>query len=143
PKPLQGITGLATVALAVGLAAWALTQWVQLSVVALTLAALGLLFGGVAVAALAKRRERGLGLPLAAVLVNLEAIVFAALAAGAQGPPDGDDLSGRPLHGNKAVLQLRKQLKDPDAKERLQAAFGVGELARELNKTVPELMALL
>src|SRR5262249_51971201 len=80
---------------------------------------------------------------IAAVLVNLQALVFAVMAAFAQGTSDGDDPGGRPLPGNKAAQQLRKQLRDPDPKERLQAAFGVGDMARELNKTVPELMALL
>src|SRR5439155_9371985 len=55
PRPLQGITGLAAIGLAAGLAAWALSHWSHLAGLALALAALGLLFGGVAVAALVKR----------------------------------------------------------------------------------------
>src|SRR5262249_47128589 len=70
PKPLKGITGVAVVALAAGLLAWALTNWIHMTILALALAALGLLFGGVAVAALAKRQERGPGLPIPAGAVQ-------------------------------------------------------------------------
>jgi predicted Zn finger-like uncharacterized protein len=143
PRPLQGITGLATIGLVGGLVAWAFTGWLRLDAVALGLALLGLLFGGVAAAALLKRGERGLGLPLAAVLVNAQALVFAAAAALAEPPADPEAPAVKGAAGNKAVTALRDRLKHADPRERFQAAFGIGEIARDLTRAVPDLMALL
>jgi HEAT repeat protein len=143
PRPLQGITGLAAVGLIAGLTAWGLTALAKLEVVGLAIASLGLLFGGVATVALLKREGKGLGLPLAALAVNLQALIVAVVAAVAAPPAEADNPAPRPQPANTAIQQLRQSLKDPDQKERLHAAFAVGELARDLSKTVLELMALL
>jgi HEAT repeat protein len=142
PKPLQGITGLAAVGLVVGLAAWAVSTLTRLEVLAVALGALGALFGGVALTALVKRHERGFGLPLAAVLVNVQALAFATVAVFAQGPGEDDNPVRRPP-ANSAIAQLRQTLKDPDSEKRLNAAFAVGDLAHDLNKMVLELMAMV
>jgi HEAT repeat protein len=143
PKPLQGITALAMVALAVGLIAWALGYGAKLEIVSIALAVVGLLFSGVAAAALVNRHERGVGLPVAALLVNLQALIFAAAAAIAGPAEEVNAPANRPPTAATVMARLRQQLKDVDQRERLQAAFSVVELARDLNKSTLDLMALL
>jgi predicted Zn finger-like uncharacterized protein len=143
PKPLQGITGLAAVGLAVGLVAWAVLGLFHQETVSFALATIGLLLGGVATAALVKSKERGLGLPIAALAVNLQALVMAMLVAFAPEPKELD-FPIAPVQAHQSpVSQLRLALKDPDSKERQHAAFAVRDLARDLNKAVLDLIALL
>jgi predicted Zn finger-like uncharacterized protein len=141
PKPLQGTTGLAFVALLAGLAAWAVLGLVREQIMVLVLALQGLLFAAVAIAALVQREAKGFGLPIAAVLVNLQALVLAFVAPANWQPTDTDQ------EANKAaattVAQLRGKLKDADSKERMKAAYAVRDLAAEIDKTVPDLLTLL
>jgi predicted Zn finger-like uncharacterized protein len=141
PKPLQGITGLAFVALLAGLAAWAVLGLVREQIMVLVLAILGLLFAGVAIATLVQREAKGFGLPVAAVLVNLQALVMAFMA------PANWQSTGTDQEANKApattIAQLSGKLKDADPKERMKAAYVVRDLAAEIDKTVPDLLTLL
>jgi predicted Zn finger-like uncharacterized protein len=143
PKPLQGITAVAIAALVVGLAAWALGNWAKLEIVGIALAVVGLIFGAVATVALVNRHERGVGLPVAALLVNLQALVIATVGAVAGPPEDTVTPANRPLAAGTVITRLRQQLKDSEPRERLQAAFSLVELARDLNKSTLDLMALL
>jgi HEAT repeat protein len=143
PKPMQGIAGLATIALLAGLGAWAVAGLTHLPVLVFALGALGVVFAGVAVVALIKREERGLGLPIAAFLVNVQALVLAFVVPPATSqPPDADGPTPKSAPAN-TVAQLRQALKSGDAEERMYAAYKVGEVARDLNKTVEELITLL
>jgi predicted Zn finger-like uncharacterized protein len=141
PKPLQGITGLAFVALLAGLAAWAVLGLVREQIMALILAVMGLLFAGVAIAALVQREAKGFGLPFAAVLVNLQALVLAFVAP-ATSQPTGTDQEPSKAPATPIAL-LRGKLKDADPKERMKAAYAVRDLAAEIDKTVPDLLTLL
>jgi HEAT repeat protein len=143
PRPLQGITQLAGLALALGLTAWALTQWAHLEMVGFALAAIGLLLGGVALAALLQRHEKGWGLPAAALLVNVQAFIFAAVGAFAGEVEERPPVVNRPPSPGTAVNRLRQQLKDPDPKERLQGSYALVEMARDLNKSILDLINLL
>jgi predicted Zn finger-like uncharacterized protein len=143
PRPLQGTTGLAFSGLLAGLLACGLSTWAKLDAAALAVASLGILFAAVAAAALLRRHEPGLALPIAAVLVDLQAILFAATAVFAGSPEENRPAPLRPPTASTVVARLRQQLKDSDEKERLQAAFALTELARDLNKSVLDLMNLL
>jgi predicted Zn finger-like uncharacterized protein len=141
PKPVRGIVGLAAVALLAGLGAWAVLFLAQLQIVVLALAALGLVFGGVALVALVQRSERGVGLPLAAVLVNVQALVLAFVGpAGSQPVETGTNPKPAPA---TPITELLPQLKSSDADERMKAAYKVRDVARDLNQAVETLMTLL
>ncbi len=142
PGQPEGVAGLALIALLIGLAAWGLTALTSLEFVGLIVAGLGLLLGAVAVAALVSRQQKGLGLPVAATLVNLQATAFAALAAFA---PDATNPRGQPGAGEpkNAITELREAMKKQDQNARLAAAVAVGQLAQDLTVTVRELASLL
>ncbi len=140
PGQPEGVASLALIALGVGLAAWAVTALTTLALVGLLVAALGLLLGVVSVGALVSRKQKGIGLPLAAAVVNLQAGVFAALALFAP------EVTGWNMAGAEAtdpVTELRKAMKNQDQNARLNAALRVGKLAQNLTVAVRELTGLL
>jgi HEAT repeat protein len=142
PGQPEGVAGLALTALLVGLAAWGLTALTQLTLIGLATGAVGLLLAAVAVAALVSRKQKGLGLPVAAALVNLQAGVFAVLG-GAFEPPPATGGGGEGGGARSPVAELRRAIKDQDQNARLKAAYQVGELARDLSSLVLELSTLL
>ncbi|MCI0458438.1 MAG: HEAT repeat domain-containing protein, partial [Gemmataceae bacterium] len=142
PGQPEGVAGLALIALLIGLVAWGLTALTSLEFVGLLVGGMGLLLGGVAVAALVSRNQKGLGLPVAATLVNLQATAFAALAAFAA---DSTGSTRQPGTGEprNAISELREAMKKQDQNARLAAAIAVGQLAQDLSITVRELATLL
>ncbi len=141
----QGVVTLALLALALGLAAWALTTLTRQGLLGVGLGVLGVLLGGAAVAALRTRQEKGLALPIAAILVNAQALLFAVLATNAPasvtpGPPPEQPPQPKPL---TTIDSLRQDLKDANRDTRLKAVFALNDLARRLGDPALELMGLL
>jgi hypothetical protein len=141
PGQPEGVAGLSLTALLVGLAAWGLSALTRQPLLGLVTGAVGLLLAAVAIAALVSRKQKGLGLPVAAALVNVQAGVFA-LLGGALAPTPAHEpaVASGPV---SPVEELRRALKQPDQNARQRAALRVGELARDLAATVLELSTLL
>jgi HEAT repeat protein len=135
----KGIAELTVIALTLGLIALGITWPLRQGWLGIVLGAVGLALAAVAILKLFRGKIPGLGLPVTAAIVNTQAIILAVLFL-ILPPETPPSVQPDPFPD---IANLEKSLAADDASVRAHAVAGVGVLAKNLGKSVPDLLTAL